>query len=165
MVRVIQDELEIDVRMADPTLTRTITLPLAKTLLGALGERKLALAFERLDALFGTYIEWGQPIHDVGDDVKILALPARRPDTVGAFRMLCRHSRFVQEFGTVRDPDEIARRERLWGAGHRRDRVRDRTAGCFSPRPRVPPVAGGPDRPWPASGSAARGEELSARAT
>jgi hypothetical protein len=28
--------------------------------------------------------------------------------------MLCRHSRFVQEFGTVRDPDEIARRERLW---------------------------------------------------
>jgi hypothetical protein len=29
--------------------------------------------------------------------------------------MLCRHSRFVQEFGTVRDPDEIARRERLWG--------------------------------------------------
>ena len=29
--------------------------------------------------------------------------------------MLCRHSRFVQEFGMVRDPDEIARRERLWG--------------------------------------------------
>ena len=115
VVRVIEDELEMDVHMADPTLTRTITLPLAKTLLGALGERKLALAFERLDALFGTYIEWGQPIHDVGDDVKILALPARRPDTVGAFRMLCRHSRFVQEFGTVRDPDEIARRERLWG--------------------------------------------------
>jgi hypothetical protein len=28
--------------------------------------------------------------------------------------MQCRHSRFVQEFGTVRDPDEIARRERLW---------------------------------------------------
>ena len=115
MIRVIQDELEIDVRMADPTLTRILTLPLAKTLLGALGEHKLALAFERLDALFGTYIEWGQPIHDVGGDVKILALPARRPDTVGAFRMLCRHSRFVQEFGTVRDPDEIARRERLWG--------------------------------------------------
>lgn len=115
MARVIRDELEIDVRMADPTLTRTITLPFAKALLGALGEHKLAQAFERLAALFGTYIEWGQPIHDVGDDVKILALPARRPDTVGAFRMLCRHSRFVQEFGTVRDPDEIARRERLWG--------------------------------------------------
>ena len=115
MVRVIRDELEIDVRMADPTLSRTITLPLAKVLLGALGEHKLAQAFERLGALFGNYIEWGQPIHEVGDDVKILALPARRPDTVEAFRMLCRHSRFVQEFGMVRNPDEIARRERLWG--------------------------------------------------
>jgi len=53
-------------------------------------------------------------VHAVGDDVKVLALPARRPDTVGAFRMMCRHSRFVQEFGTVRDGDEIARRERIW---------------------------------------------------
>jgi hypothetical protein len=31
-----------------------------------------------------------------------------------AFRMLCRHNRYVQRFGQVRDPDEIARRERLW---------------------------------------------------
>jgi hypothetical protein len=114
MTRVIRDELEIDVRITDPTLTRTVTLPLAKALLEALGEHKVAQAFERLGALFGPYIEWGQLIHDVGDDVKVLALPARRPDTVRAFRMLCRHSRFVQEFGTVRDPDEVARRERLW---------------------------------------------------
>jgi nucleoside-diphosphate-sugar epimerase len=114
MAEVIRHELEVDVRMSDPTLTRTLTLPVAKALLGAMGEHKLASAFERLGALFGAYIEWGQPIHDVGDDVKVLALPARRPDTVGAFRMLCRHSRFVQEFGTVRNPDEIARRERLW---------------------------------------------------
>jgi hypothetical protein len=28
--------------------------------------------------------------------------------------MLCRHNRFVQEYGRLRDPDEIARRERLW---------------------------------------------------
>ena len=114
IVRVIRDELEIEVGMADPTLTRTITWPFAKALLGALGEHKAAQALGRLSALFGTYIEWGQPIHAVGADVKVLALPARRPDTVRAFRMLCRHSRFVQEFGTVRDPDEIARRERLW---------------------------------------------------
>jgi nucleoside-diphosphate-sugar epimerase len=114
MARIIRDELEIDVRMADPTLTRVVTLPLAKALLGALGEHKLAQAFERLGALFGSYSEWGQPIHDVGEDVAILALPARRPDSVEAFRMMCRHSEFVQEFGTVRDPEEIARRERLW---------------------------------------------------
>ena len=114
MIRVIREELEIEVGMADPTLTRTITWPLAKALLGALGEHKVAQALGRLSAIFGAYSEWGQPVHAVGDDVKVLALPARRPDTVRAFRMLCRHSRFVQEFGTVRDPDEIARRERLW---------------------------------------------------
>jgi hypothetical protein len=28
--------------------------------------------------------------------------------------MLCRHNKYVQEFGRVRDPDEIARRERTW---------------------------------------------------
>jgi hypothetical protein len=114
MARVIRDELEIEVRLADPTLTRLVTLPLARQLLCALGEDRLAHGFERLGVIFGGYIEWGQTIHDVGDDVKVLALPARRPDTVEAVRMLCRHSRFVQEFGMVRDPDEIARRERLW---------------------------------------------------
>jgi hypothetical protein len=30
--------------------------------------------------------------------------------------MLCRHNRYVQEYGKVRDADEIARRERLWDA-------------------------------------------------
>jgi hypothetical protein len=114
MAEVIRDELEVDVRMADPTVTRVVTLPLASALLGALGEPKLGRAFERLGSIFGAYIEWGQPVHDVGDDVKVLALPARRPDTMGAFRMLCRHNRFVQEFGVVRDQDEIARRERVW---------------------------------------------------
>ena len=112
--RVIREELEIDLQMADPTLTRLFTRPLATALLGALGEEKLAQAFARLAALFGGYSEWGQPVHEVGDDVAILSLPAQRPDTIEAFRMLCRHSRFVQEFGAVRDPKEIARRERLW---------------------------------------------------
>jgi hypothetical protein len=46
--------------------------------------------------------------------VRILGLPIRRPDTLQAFRMLCRHNRYVQEFGRVRDQDEVARRERIW---------------------------------------------------
>ena len=114
MIAVIREELELDVRLADPTLTRLVTLPLAKAALVALGEPRLGQAFERLGALFGGYVEWGQTVHAVGDDVKVLELPARRPDALGAFRMMCRHARFVQEFGSVRDPDEIARRERLW---------------------------------------------------
>jgi nucleoside-diphosphate-sugar epimerase len=112
--RVAAEEIEVRVRMADPTLTRNLTLPLVKTLLHALGEPKLAGVLDRLGTIFGVYGEWGQPIHDVGNDVRLLGLPRRRPDTLAAFRMLCRHSRYVQEFGQVRDPDEIARRERLW---------------------------------------------------
>ena len=47
-------------------------------------------------------------------DVRILGLPIRRPDTLHAFRMLCRHNKYVQDFGNVRDPDEIAAREAVW---------------------------------------------------
>ena len=50
----------------------------------------------------------------MGNDVRILGLPLRRPDTEHAVRMLCRHNRYVQEFGRVRDADEMARRERVW---------------------------------------------------
>src|SRR6185312_1898684 len=41
-------------------------------------------------------------------------LPLRRPNTEHAFRILCRHNMYVQNFGRVRDPDEIARRESIW---------------------------------------------------
>jgi nucleoside-diphosphate-sugar epimerase len=112
--RITQEELGVNVRMADPTLTRNLTLPLVKALLLALGEPKLANVLERLGAIFGVYGEWGQPIHDVGNDVRLLGLSIRRPDTAASFRMLCRHNKYVQEFGHVRDPDEIARRERRW---------------------------------------------------
>jgi hypothetical protein len=100
--------------MADPTLTRNLTLPLVKAVLLAMGEPKLANVLEKLGTIFGVYGEWGQPIHDVGNDVRILGLPIRRPETSAAFRMLCRHNRYVQAYGQVRDADEIARRERLW---------------------------------------------------
>jgi len=112
--QITQEELDVKVRMADPTLTRNLTLPLVKALLLALGEPKLASVLERLGTIFGVYGEWGQPIHDVGNDVRLLGLPIRRPDTLAGFRMLCRHNRYVQEFGQVRDLDEVARRERLW---------------------------------------------------
>jgi nucleoside-diphosphate-sugar epimerase len=112
--RITEEELEVSVRMADPTLTRNLTLPLVKALLLALDEPKLASVLEKLGTIFGVYGEWGQPIHDVGNDVRLLGLPIRRPDTLATFRMLCRHNKYVQEFGQVRDPDEIARRERLW---------------------------------------------------
>jgi nucleoside-diphosphate-sugar epimerase len=114
IARITHEEIGIDVRLADPTLFRNVTLPLVKAALEQAGEAKLANALEKLGTIFGGYGEWGQPIHDVGNDVRILGLPIRRPNTLLAFRMLCRHNKYVQEFGKVRDPDEIARRERLW---------------------------------------------------
>ena len=43
-----------------------------------------------------------------------LGLARERPNSEHCFRMLCRHNRYVQRFGQVRDLDEISRRERLW---------------------------------------------------
>jgi nucleoside-diphosphate-sugar epimerase len=113
-VRITREELGANVRLSDPTFYRNVTLPLVKNTLTLLKEPKLAGALEKLGAIFGAYNEWGQPVHGVGNDVRILGLPIRRPDTRQAFRMLCRHNRYVQEFGRVRDPDEIARREQAW---------------------------------------------------
>ncbi|MFI5197710.1 MAG: SDR family oxidoreductase [Thermoanaerobaculia bacterium] len=114
IARITREEIGINVRLADPTLFRNITLPIVTTALERGGEPKLANALEKLGTIFGGYGEWGQPIHDVGNDVRILGLPVRRPNTEHAFRMLCRHNKYVQEFGTVRDLDEISRREFLW---------------------------------------------------
>jgi nucleoside-diphosphate-sugar epimerase len=114
MMRVTREELGVNVRLSDPTFYRNLTLPVVKAVLTRLGEPKLASALEKLGTIFGGYSEWGQPVHAVGNDVRILGLPIRRPSTEQAFRMLCRHNRYVQEYGKVRDADEVARRERLW---------------------------------------------------
>jgi len=114
ILKITREELGVNVRLADPTLARNVTLPIVKAALTRFGEHRLAGALERLGAIFSVYGEWGQPIHDVGNDVRLLGLPIRRPDTQQAFRMLCRHNKFVQNFGRVRDLGEVARRERLW---------------------------------------------------
>ena len=114
MLRINREELGVKVRLADPTIYRNFTLPLVKAVLERMGEARLAGGLEKLGTIFGGYSEWGQPIHRVGNDVRLLGLPIRRPDTEHAFRMLCRHNKYVQDFGRVRDLDEIARRERVW---------------------------------------------------
>ena len=114
MMRIIREELGVIVRRADPTLYRNVTLPVVKTVLNTLNESRLADGLERLGTIFGGYSEWGQLVHRVGNDVRVLGLPLRRPNTEQAFRMLCRHNMYVQNFGRVRDLDEIARRELVW---------------------------------------------------
>jgi nucleoside-diphosphate-sugar epimerase len=111
---IVQEELGVDIKLAEPTLHRTVTLPVLSKILTGLKQPRIANALEKLGSIFGGYSEWGQPIHEVGNDVRVLGLPEKRPNTQHAFRMLCRHNRYVQDFGRIRDLDEIARREKVW---------------------------------------------------
>ncbi len=107
-------ELGVHVRLAEPTLHRNLTLPIVTTMLKLSNQEKLSQALYKLGTIFGGYSEWGQPVHEVGNDVDLLGLSTDRPDTRAAFIMLCRHNRYVQEFGAIRDAGEVARRERVW---------------------------------------------------
>jgi len=111
---IVKEELGVEIRLADPTTHRTITLPVLSKVLGSMGQEKLAGALEKLGTIFGGYSEWGQPVHEVGNDVRVLGLSEKRPVTEFCFRMLCRHNRYVQRFGKIKDLDEISRRERIW---------------------------------------------------
>lgn len=111
---IVGEELGVEVRLADPTTHRNVTLPVLTKLLSGLKQDRLANALEKLGTIFGGYSEWGQPVHQVGNDVRLLGLTKDRPVTVHCFRMLCRHNRYVQNFGQVRDLYEVSRREKLW---------------------------------------------------
>ena len=114
MRQILHEEIGIGLFLAEPTVHRNFTGPALGKLLAGLKQERLASNLARLSTIFGNYSEWGQPVHAVGKDVAVLGLPAERPNARNAFRMLCRHNRHVLEFGQVRDPSEIARRERLW---------------------------------------------------
>jgi len=114
MARIVAEELQVEVRLAEPTWHRNVTLPVLNRFLARVKQAQLAGILDKLGTIFGGYSEWGQPIHEVGKDVQVLGLPEERPHTPRAFRMLCRHNRYVQDFGKVKDLDEISRREKIW---------------------------------------------------
>jgi len=111
---IVGEELDVDITLAEPTIHRTVTLPLLTKVLTRLGQGRTANALEKLGGIFAGYAEWGQPIHEVGKDVEILGLSPERPSAEYSFRMLCRHNKWVQEFGKLKDAAEISRREKVW---------------------------------------------------
>lgn len=111
---IVEEEVGVKVKLAEPTFHRNVTLPMLSKTLKGLKQERLAHALQKLGTIFGGYSEWGQPVHEVGKDVDVLGLSDDRPNTEHCFRMLCRHNRWVQDFGKVRDDDEISRREKLW---------------------------------------------------
>lgn len=114
MVDIVNEELGAKVRLAEPTLHRTVTVPAMTKLLTTMKQDGIARVLGKLSTIFSGYSEWGQPIHEVGNDTHILGLELPRPNTKYAFRMLCRHNRYVQDFGKVSDEVEISRREQVW---------------------------------------------------
>jgi nucleoside-diphosphate-sugar epimerase len=111
---IVADEIGVDVKLAEPTLHRTLTLPLLKRVLSKLNQERMADVLDKLGSIFGGYSEWGQPVHEVGNDVRVLGLSEERPNAEHAFRLLCRHNRYVNNFGQVKDSAEVSRREKVW---------------------------------------------------
>jgi len=111
---ILKEELRVKIKLSEPTFHRNFQLPVLAGALKALKQGKVAGALMKLDNIFGGYSERGQPIHEVGNDVEVLGMPEVRPRTAEIFRMLCRHNKYVQEFGQVRCLDEVSRREKSW---------------------------------------------------
>lgn len=80
----------------------------------ALGMSKLYSRLEVLFNIFAGYAEWGQPNHELGNDVRLLNMDPKRPNLEHVVRHMCRHNGYVQNWGQIRDRDEIARREKIW---------------------------------------------------
>lgn len=111
---IVKEEIGVSVTLSEPTRFRNVTLPVMGRVLRGLKQDRVAEGLEKLGTIFGGYAEWGQPIHEVGKDVRILGLSEDRPNIIHAFRMLCRHNRYVQEYGKIRDDNEVSRREKVW---------------------------------------------------
>lgn len=114
MMKIIRRELRVSVKLSEPNMNRNLHAPVMTKVLTGLKQQKVAHALGKLGSIFSGYSEWGQPVHQVGNDADLLHLPLPRPNTEHAFCMLCRHNKHVQDFGTVRDPLELSRREKLW---------------------------------------------------
>lgn len=111
---ILREELRVKIKLSEPTFHRNFKLPVISGVLNKLKQPRLAHALTKLDDIFGGYSERNQPVHEVGNDVTLLGLPETRPNTLEVFRMVCRHNKYVQDFGKIRDLDHISERERNW---------------------------------------------------
>jgi nucleoside-diphosphate-sugar epimerase len=114
LAEIFHEEIDVKVRYVNPVIHRVVRRKVLKTMFGAIGQAKLFTRLEVLFNIFGGYAEWGQPDHELGNDVRLLGLSEKRPNLEQVLRLMCRHNKHVQNWGQVRDRDEIARREKIW---------------------------------------------------
>jgi len=110
------EEIGINVRYVNPVIHRVVRRRILKVMFNTLGMSKLYSRLEVLFNIFAGYAEWGQPHHELGNDVRLLDMNPKRPDLDHVVRLMCRHNGYVQNWGQVRDRNEIARREKIWKA-------------------------------------------------
>jgi hypothetical protein len=67
-----------------------------------------------LIGVFLGYAETPPANYEVGNDERLLGLSPPEQATVDAVRLLCRHNRYVLDYGRVRGLAEIVRREQVW---------------------------------------------------
>lgn len=111
---VFQEEIGLKIRLVNPTIHRLFWRPLMRVMCNMAGMQKIFSKLEGLFNIFASYAEWGQPVHELGNDVKLLGLPVPRPNIVYLAHMLCRHNQMVQGWGKIRDKVVINERERKW---------------------------------------------------
>jgi nucleoside-diphosphate-sugar epimerase len=114
LAEIYRDEIGIPVRYVNPVIHRVIRRRVLEVMFKLIGQAKLYKRLEILFNIFGGYAEWGQPKHELGNDVRLLGLSEKRPNLEQVLRLMSRHNKHVQGWGQVRDRDEIARREKIW---------------------------------------------------
>jgi hypothetical protein len=114
ITKIYNDEIGINVRYVNPVIHRIVRRRILKVMFKAIGLAKLYSRLEVLFNIFAGYAEWGQPDHQLGNDVRLLGLNPQRPNLDHVTRLMCRHNKYIQNWGMVRDRDEIARREKIW---------------------------------------------------
>lgn len=113
---VFKEEIGLTIRLVNPTIHRVFWRPLMRVMCNMVGMQKIFSKLEGLFNIFASYAEWGQPVHELGNDVKLLGLPVPRPNIVYLAHMLCRHNQLVQGWGKIRDKVVIMERENKWEA-------------------------------------------------
>ena len=114
IIQVCHEEFGARIHLVEPTLYRNVFQPSLLWTLNKMNQNYLAKSLNKISSIFGGYSEWGQPIYEVGNDQKVLGMENHSPHPLSSFRMLCRHNRYINEFGKVKEPLRIAKRERLW---------------------------------------------------
>lgn len=113
---VFRAEMGLHIRFVNPSFHRVIHRPLMGFVGRAAGLGKTFEKLELLFNIFSSYAEWGQPVHELGNDVRYLGLSVPRPDVKLLAHMMARHNKTVQEFGKVRDKTVLTDRERRWAS-------------------------------------------------